>query len=214
MSSDTFWGAVLGAVLGLIGGLITALVEHFISKKKIERLSINQSARFLEKNENFREILGDVRQISMYTVNSHEVLGQINTLLERDTSITIKNLTILVRKKPNESASDIEHLETNIKMWELLNRRKRIKKLTIIAYDHDPDHYYTVIGKRIAFSGQVLFDDNKPTGTNVDYLPLVFSDSTDIGKQVILNYQRHFDNVVAKYKDTATLYPTTESGRS
>ncbi len=78
--------------------------------------------------------------------------------------------------------------------------------MTIIGYDHDPNHYYSIIGDKFVFAGQICFDDTKPTGTNVNYSPLVFGDNTSIGKQVIKNYHSHFDNAMKKYKDDLTLY--------
>ena len=88
-----------------------------------------------------------------------------------------------------------------------LKEKGRIKKLTIIAYDHDPDCYYTLLGDRLVFWGHVYFDENKPTQTDVDYTPLIFTDDNKVGQRVIKNFQKHFDNMVNRYKHTATLYP-------
>lgn len=127
-------------------------------------------------------------------------------MLEQDQKMNINKITILVRKKIDESNEDIATLNEIIELWKRWVVAKRIKKLEIIAYDHDPDHYYTIMGNRLVFCGQVMFDATKPTGTTIDYLPLVFFDNTDIGRQVIKNYQKHFDNAVQKYKSKGLLY--------
>lgn len=143
----------------------------------------------------------------MYTVNSHELLNKMNTILEQNPRITIRKLTILVRKKAQETESDRTILNTNISLWESLKEKGRIKNLTIIAYDHDPDCYYTLLGNRLVFFGHVYFDPGKPTQTVVDYTPLIFTDDNEVGQRVIKNYQKHFDNMVNRYQNTSTLYP-------
>lgn len=205
---------VVAALIGSLGTLIAAIIGFFTNislKKKVNYFSNNNAyARFLKPDENFSYLLGKAKRISMYTVNSHELLNEINKILERNSNIMIKKLVIMVRMKANETKADLDILKNNIRQWENWVNKKRIKNLTIIGYNHDPDHYYTIIEDRIVFAGQILFDKNKPTGTNVDYLPLVFSDESEVGKQVIKNYQRHFDNVVSNYKDSLTLYDSSK----
>ncbi len=62
--------------------------------------------------------------------------------------IAIERVTLLVRKKADEKSKDIDLLNQNIELWKVLVQKQKIKNLTIIAYDHDPDHYYTLLGKK------------------------------------------------------------------
>ncbi len=206
---DTIWAAIIGGVCTIVAAL-TGLIINRKLKERVNSYEYNLPVRFLEPNENFQNILDKAKQIFMYTVNSHELLNKVNTILEQDPKIVINEIIIMVRYKQDENAKDIEILNRNINLWKAWVDKKRIKKLKIVGYSHDPDHYYTVIGDRVAFAGQVLFDKSKPTGTAVDYLPLVFSDNTDIGKQVIKNYQRHFKNIIKHYESELKLYDSTE----
>lgn len=195
---------IIAAIIGGVAVIIAAVISKVIMVKKDPAY-----VRFIRENEDFRNIMVQAKDICSYTVNSHEILNKINTILEQNQEVVIQNFTLLVRKKINESPKDIEHLNTNIDLWKDLERKGRIRNLTIIAYDHDPDHYYTLFGNRLVFCGQVLFDKNKPTGTTVDYRPLVFENTDQIGAQVIKNYQTHFDNIVEKYRATATIYSSS-----
>lgn len=150
-----------------------------------------------------------MKTISAYTVNSYEIYNKLNTILEQNPRMSIRKVTLLVRKKENETPNDIEILNRNIELWKRLVQENRIKELVIIAYDHDPDHYYTILGNRLLFCGQVLFDKSLPTGTKVDYLPLVYDNSTKLGRQIIKNYQHHFDNIVQQYRCEATLFKSS-----
>lgn len=201
---------IIVALIGLAGTIIAAVIGNIRAKKyKYEATSYKESSyvRFLEPNESFLALLPKVKHICMYTVNSHELLNKMNTILEQNPGIKIRQLTILVRKKAQETESDITILNTNISLWESLKKKGRIKNLTIIAYDHDPDCYYTLLGNRLVFFGHVYFDESKPTQTVVDYTPLIFTDDNEVGQRVINNYQKHFDNMVNRYKNTSTLYP-------
>lgn len=200
---------VIAALVGFCGTIIAAIIGRIKigeCKKKIRSLEDASFVRFMRPGESFTEILPLVDSISMYTVNSFEVLHSLNTTLEQNPNISIKKITILVRNKDNETAEDATVLSQIIGLWKQLVDRGRIKSLEIIAYNHDPDHYYTLIGDSTAFCGQVMFDPMKPTGTTVNYLPLVFTSGNDIGQQVIKNYHAHFENAYSKYKDTGLLY--------
>lgn len=203
---------IIEALIGLAGAVCT-IIAAVIGKVKVNRYRQEAESyrdksyvRFLEPNESFSALIPKVKQICMYTVNSHELLNKVNTILEQNPKLTIEQLTILVRKKAQERESDITILNTNISLQKSLREKGRIKKLTIIAYDHDPDCYYTLLGSRLVFFGHVYFDESKPTQTTVDYLPLIINDDNEVGQQVIKNFQKHFDNMVDRYKDTLTLY--------
>lgn len=181
-------------------------IQNKRNKGQIHALEQNSSVRFLQPNETFKDILPRVKSICMYTVNSYQLRNSINMILEQNPSITIKQITIMVRKKADECEAYLTELNTLIALWAEWVNKKRIKKLEIISYDHDPDHYYTILGDRLVFCGQVMFDTTKPTGTTIDYRPLVFTGETELGQQVIKNYQHHFDNTLKKYRSTGTLY--------
>lgn len=201
---------IIVALIGFAGTVIAAAIGVIQTKKykqQARTYAENSFVRFLQPDETFKDLLCRVKSICLYTVNSHELINKLNTILEQNPDIKIKKVTILVRKKEQEGTEEINILERNISMWENWKEKGRIRNLVIISYDHDPDHYYTILGERLVFCGQVLYDDHKPTGTTVDYLPLVFTDENKLGQQVIKNYQKHFDSVVNKYKNTSTLYP-------
>lgn len=200
---------IIAAIIGFLGTILAAFIGCFQigkCKREIRSLEERSFVRFIREGENFKEILPRVNSICMYTVNSFELRNSLNTTLEQNPNMKIKKITILVRKKTDESEEDNDVLERIITLWKKWVDEKRIKKLEIIAYDHDPDHYYTIIGDRLVFCGQVMFDTVKPTGTTIDYSPLVFTDETTIGQQVIRNYQKHFNNAVQRYKSTGLLY--------
>lgn len=200
---------IVAAIIGWTATVITAilgLLQNKRNKGQIRSLEQNSFVRFIRVGENFKDILPRVKSICMYTVNSYELLNSINTTLEQNPSITIKKLTIMVRKKSDESETDLAVLNTVVSLWGEWVNKKRIGQLEIISYDHDPDHYYTIIGDRLVFCGQVLFDSAKPTGTTINYIPLVFTDETELGQQVISNYQIHFNNALEKYRPTGVLY--------
>lgn len=200
---------IIASIIGAISTVSAAIIGCFqvdTCKRKIHSLEEASFVRFMRGGENLKDILPRVNTICMYTVNSFELLNSLNTTLEQNPNLKIKKMTILVRKKSNESVEDNAVLERIITLWKKWVDEKRIKKLKIIAYDHDPDHYYTIIGDRLVFCGQVMFDETKPTNTNVDYIPLVFTDETNIGQQVIRNYQKHFDNAMQRYKHTGLLF--------
>ena len=206
----TTFGAIIVAVITSI----TAIISHKKMKKcekECATLSDKLFVRFLKPGENFQDILSKVDTICLYTVNSFELLNSTNKILEQNKNMFLNNVIILLRKKANETEADATILDNIINQWIRLEKQKRIRHLIIISYDHDSDHYYTLIGDEVVFFGQVLFDDTKPTGTNVNYLPLVFDNNTEIGRQVISNYKDHFKNVVNKYKDTSTIYDSQNS---
>lgn len=186
------------------GCAIIAAVIGYCGTYRILRLK--NSICFLDETEDFRDILRNSTSICTYTVNSYELLNELNSLLERNQNIDLNEVKILVRRKENECESDIYLLNNIISNWKNLVDRKRIKRLLIIGYDHNPDHYYTIIDDKIAFSGQVLFDKTKPTGTTINYSPLVFRGHTRVGKQVILNYQNHFNNTIKEYEEKLKLF--------
>ena len=209
-SANQLDSTVIAALIGAFATIISALIgiiANRATRKKLKNLSNdNAYITFLKAEQNFNHLLGSVSKVLMYTVNSYELLSRINFALEQNKTLKIKKLIIMVRKKPNEVQEDLDILSNIINQWKKWNAKKRIKSLTIISYDHDPDHYYTIIGERVVFAGQVLFDDTKPTGTKVDYLPLVFNDESEAGKQVIKNYKNHFENIVLRYKEKHTLF--------
>lgn len=197
-----FAATIFAAIIALLGVVLS--IKY---KKELKSYAGTSFVRFIAHDEDFRELLSRVDSIFAYTVNSHEIFNKLNTILEQNPNLSIRNFTLLVRKKPDEKPEDIDILNRIIALWERLVEEKRIKNLVIISYDHDPDHYYTLFGRRLVFCGQVLFDETRPTGTKVDYLPLVFENTNKLGKQVIKNYQHHFNNVVERYKNTSTLFP-------
>ena len=194
---------------GLIGYFICDIVGSCSAYRRSKRNSHNSNEdlgiHFLNEEENFSNIALGVNDICMYTLNSYEMYNITNTLLEQRPDSNIKNLTILVRKKKDETPKDLENLNNIISMWKRWAEKGRIKKLTIIGYDHDPDHYYTILGDKVVITGHVLFDNSKPTDTNVDYTPLVFTNETSVGREAICNFRQHFDNAVEKYRHTGTL---------
>lgn len=209
--SDVIIAAFIGAAGTIIGVLATHLLENR-KKKKVEN-SINEKKEilsFAEFSGDLNRLMGKMRTLQMYTVNSYVLCNQINMFLQQNPDVTLEKIEIMVRKKDDESESDLRRLDDIINNWQSLVENKRIKKLTIIGYDHDPDHHYTLIGDEAVFFGQVIFDDSKPTGTDVDYRPIIIRNDTEAGRTIIKNYQKHFDNVVERYKDRLTLY-TTES---
>ena len=200
-----FCGTIIAAVIAFVSVIIT------LKCKKRMKLSTEQSfARFLTQKDCLKEIIANVESISAYTVNSHEIYNKLNTIFEQNPMIAIERVTLLVRKKADEKSKDIDLLNQNIELWKVLVQKQKIKNLTIIAYDHDPDHYYTLLVKSLLFCGQVLFDETMPTGTKVDYSPLAYDNSNELGRQVIEHYQKHFDNVVQHYEKDATLYNSQE----
>lgn len=201
-----FSGTIIASIIAFI-----SLIYSRNCKKQRDSYKKGSFVRFLSQEENFKDILAKVKTISSYTVNSHEIYNKLNTILEQNSRMSIGNVTLLVRKKANETSEDSNILNRNIELWKRLVRENKIQKLTIIAYDHDPDHYYTILGNRLMFCGQVLFAETIPTGTKVDYTPLVFDNSNKLGKQVIKNYQLHFDNIVQKYQAQATLFDSKNS---
>ncbi len=206
------YSEIISAIINFFAGIIPTFVsaKPADSKKKLKKstttLNNSTGVRFLQAEDNFNYELHHANSIYMYTVNSHELYGSLNLMLEHDPSLTLSTLTIMVRKKPDECEKDLQDLNTIISQWRNWVNRGRIKQLDIISYDHDPDHYYTIIGEQIVFCGQVLYDEGKPTGTTVQYKPLVFSSDTELGKTVIRNYHLHFQNVLEKYKRTNLLY--------
>lgn len=191
-----FLGLIVAAIIGALGTIFT---QNIIKANKYKGIY------YLEKGENFNELLSTTEKICMYTVNSFQLCNSINMLLEQDNTINIQQIIILVRKKENETPEDIEILNNINSIWIDWVKKGRIRKLLILGYDHDPDHYYTILGDRVVFTGHVFFDNTRPTGTNINYSPLVFFNDTDLGKKVIKKYQQHFDHLVDKYK-TNVLY--------
>ena len=203
--SETLVAAILGLFSGIIPTLLGAYFAYRRSKRNWHNSNEDQGIHFLKEGENFNNLALSVSEICMYTVNSYAMYNMTNTLLEQRPDSCIDRLTILVRKKGTETPEDLDALNNIISMWKKWAEKGRIRKLTIIGYDHDPDHYYTIFGDKVAITGHVLFDGSKPTGTNVNYSPLVFSNETSVGREAIRNFRQHFNNVVEKYRHDATL---------
>lgn len=199
-----FGGTIISSIIAF-----ASVIFNVMYKKQIKSYAKESFVRFLSQDENFKDVLTKVKTISAYTVNSYEIYNKLNTILEQNPQMSIEKIILLVRKKVNEKSDDLQILNRNIELWGRLVQENKIKKLTIIAYDHDPDHYYTILGNKILFCGQVLFDKSLPTGTKVDYLPLVYDNSNKLGKQIIKNYQHHFDNIVKQYQAENTLFNST-----
>lgn len=199
-----FGGTIISSIIAF-----ASVIFNVMYKKQIKSYAKESFVRFLSQDENFKDVLTKVKTISAYTVNSYEIYNKLNTILEQNPQISIEKIILLVRKKVNEKPDDLQILNRNIELWGRLVQENKIKNLTIIAYDHDPDHYYTILGNKILFCGQVLFDKSLPTGTKVDYLPLVYDNSNKLGKQIIKNYQHHFDNIVKQYQAENTLFNST-----
>lgn len=191
--TDTILAAIIGFVATITGVLLTAF---FTNRKNRSR-----GIYLLRPDDNFDDLLGSVHEILMYTVNSFELSNRVNTLLEQKSNVSLQKLTILVRNKDNETKEDIANLNDVISIWKRWVTEGRIRELNIIGYDYDPDHYYTILGNELVFTGHVYFDDTKPTGTHIDYSPLIFRDDTKLGRDVIKNYRHHFNQLVNRYKD-------------
>lgn len=212
--TDTIIAALITGGAGLLTTVAAALfgiARNRSTKSKLAAISRkNAYVELLEPGHDFSHIARNVKSISLYTVNSHEFLNRVNLFLEQDRQATISKLTILVRRKEFESDTDLLLLNNNIAQWKNWLEKKRIKKLLIIGYNYDPDHYYAILGDRMVITGQVLFDDTKPTGTTVNYLPLVFSDGSAAGKQVIASYRDHFNNVTNYFQEEHTLFDSSK----
>ena len=200
--TDTIIAAIIGFAGIILGTIIGALLNAFFLNRKNK----NKGIYYLKPSQNFNDLWGTVEEICMYTVNSYELCNGINTLLEQRADVFLHKLIILVRKKENETTEDLTILNNIISVWKRWVSEGRIKELTIIGYDHDPDHYYTIIGDKLVFTGHVFFDETKPTKTNVSYSPLVCCNDTSFGRDIIKNYKQHFDNIVHKYRGENTLY--------
>lgn len=111
---------IIAALISLAGAIIAALIgNNRIKKYKHEVTSYQETSfvRFLKPDESFSNLIPRVKHICMYTVNSHELLNKVNTMLEQNPQMTINKLTILVRKKEKERKSDIDILDQNIYLW-------------------------------------------------------------------------------------------------
>lgn len=191
--TDTIIAAIIGFVATITGVLLTA----FFTKGK----NRSRSIYILKTNDSFDDLMSSVDEIFMYTVNSFELSNRVNTLLELKPNVNLQKFTILVRNKDNETKEDIANLNNAISIWKRWISEGRIRELNIIGYDYDPDHYYTILGDELLLTGHVYFDDTKPTGTNIDYSPLVFCNDTRLGREVIKNFKNHFSQLVNRYKD-------------
>lgn len=198
--SDT----IVAAIIGVIGIIIGALVNKILLNIKVREKGIY----YLKPNQNqdFDNLLTSVEEIRMYTVNSYELCNRVNTLLEQRENVFLRKLTILIRKKDTETVKDIEIINNVISIWKRWELEGRIRELTIIGYKNDPDHYYTILGDKLVFTGHVFFDDSKPTGTNISYRPLICCNNTELGRKIIRNYKKHFDHIVDKYQSENTIY--------
>lgn len=202
--------SALKSLFDMIRSLIDNSTDKNNRKAINENNKINCSVRFISPDENFKFLFSKVNKIYMYTVNSYEILNKVNMILEQDKNIYINEIVIMVRKKDNENKRDLAVLNSNIDIWKKWVENKRINKLKIVSYNHDPDHYYTIFGDRLVFCGQVFFDKIKPTGTTVNYTPLVFEDSDSLGQNVIEQYIKHFENVLEYYETSSILYNSDE----
>lgn len=193
---NEIWAAVIGSV----GAICAALIG------KTWRTGSRSSVHFLKQGDNLKKELSQASCILMYAVNSFELCAVVNKMFEQDSSLVIKKLTILVRLKPDETAENLNSLRNVIGLWRKWHEKGNVSILKIVGYDHDPDHYYTIFGEKLVFVGQVLFDDNKVTQTNVTYTPLVFTDKAKLGKQTIENYRKHFENHLTKYEGRLMIF--------
>lgn len=200
------WAALITSIAAVIVAIINKIDTKKYRREVNSYMTDNSFVRFWRKNDVFNTKLLLEERICMYTVNSFEMRNNINQILSQNPKIIIKNIILLVRRKPDEKSEDVKQLDDIIAMWQGLVRAGRIKKLEIIKYDHDSDHYYTLFGNRFAMCGHVYSDSTKPTGTSVDYIPTVITDENEIGQQLIDNFQKHFDNLVATYKQTSVVY--------
>lgn len=190
--NPTVIAAIIGAIIGAIGSIFGIYFKYQLSKGKVS----NKGIYYLDSNNNFEDIISGVDTIRMYTVNSYELVNRINALLEQKPEISLNNVVVLVRRKSTESAEDIQYLDTIISIWRRWTQKGRIRKLLILSYDHDPDHYYTIIGDHLVFTGHVFFDNSRPTGTTINYKPLLFCNDTNLGREVIEQYKKHFEHLV------------------
>ncbi len=97
---------LIAAWIGFFTAIVIEIVRIYFqrkhknsSSKSVNAKGKNAVVRFLEPSENFREVLNDVSCLRMYTVNSYELLGQINIILEQNAKIVLNKVEILVRKK-------------------------------------------------------------------------------------------------------------------
>lgn len=207
--SDSIIAAIITGVLAVVASILTfflGLLHNKSKIKKLEKLSNNAYITFLTSDNELNYYLTKANFIYMYTVNCYELYNKLNTILEQNSEIIIKKLVIMVRKKENEKKSDLDTLDTIALQWRNWFNKKRIKEIKMISYDHDPDHYYTIIGDKVVFAGQVFFDDSRPTGTSINYSPILFTDNSKDGGKVIENYTKHFENVLYKYKNNVLLH--------
>ena len=199
---ESIIAAIISAIAAIVVGIF-GIVKNKDKKQKLEKLSTQHAyANFLDDKieRNIYNLLHSLSRISMFTVNSFEMKNRFNVFFERNKALEINELDILVRKKSDESESDKKILDDIVAQWIGWYRKDRIKKLKIVSYDHDPEQFYTVFGDKIMFSGQVFFDSTKPTGTNINYSPVVYNGDSEDGLKIIKMYRKHFDNILAHYE--------------
>ena len=212
---------VFAAIITAVGGIIAAIVSSVIAviqgnekkkyKSEVAALMGSAAVRIWGPNDVFNKKLLLEDRICLYTVNSFEMRNTLNQILNQNPDIAINNLILLVRKKGNESAKETDQLNDILKLWQEMVRVGKIKRLEIITYSHDPDHYYSIFGDRFVLCGHVYFDDRMPTGTTVDYVPSVITDDNVIGQQLIQKFQKHFDVLVKNHSTNSSVYTNKAS---
>lgn len=208
--------AIITAIGGIIGTIVSSIIAIFQSSEKkkykheVAVLTEKSFIRIWGANDVFNKKLLLEDRICMYTVNSFEMRNNLNQILKQDPEIIINNLILLVRKKDNETGEELAQLHSILALWRSMVHSGRIKRLEIITYNHDPDHYYTIFGDRAVLCGHVYYDDTMPTGTTVNYTPTVISDENIIGQQLIADFQKHFDTLVATNSSNSSVYTPIE----
>lgn len=206
----------LGAIVAAFIGAIIAIIGTKIKRRRSPSKALEPQApaqhtsfHFMGAYDNPCKRIGSVSIIRMFSVNSHVLYNTIAPYLAKKPNIVIEEIILVVRRKPNESENDLNILYQLIKNWHRLVEKRRIHYMRIIGIPYDLNHYYTLIGTELAYSGMVYYDNDLPTHTDVDYTPLVITGETETGEQLIENYRKHFDRTVEAFKDTHTLYDST-----
>lgn len=201
------------AIIGALGTIIGAVIGALGSKVKGSKESVPENLsgiRLMNDRENPCALVTEVPRSSFFSVNAYTIYNFVKAQIMLKPHAVINDITIVVRKKPDENQRDLAVLKQVIENWHALVTNGKIKKLKIVSTPHDINHYYAVMGTKQMFLGLVMHDDNLPTGTDVDYQPIFFSGDSEIGREMILKYQGHFNNVVARFEGENTLYDSED----
>lgn len=198
---------VIGAIIGALGVIVAEVIRK---PKKQKKDSNPNSIRYVKADEELFNKLSSVQCVYMYSVNSYALYNYTNAYLEQNPDVTIDKIILIVRRKKNESKTDVDALNQLIGNWHRLVVKSRIKSLKIIGNPHDINHYYTIMGDDLVFSGMVYHDDRLPSKTNVDYTPLLVTKESELGRTIIKRYKEHFDHTVEMFEKYYTYYDSAD----